>query len=532
MKKLAVLICIIIVIMAFPFSAAAADMPVDGSKLIPQEILAQLPLEKGDRVFPMYFCRLYTTFAKCDSIDDLELVPDICVVLSQDETFTKYEVWDGVCSEGTVVDYSNSGLIQAYLTDDIIRLIDPNIQVSAAYILFDNDSGSTGSAVYYKTNLGDFVYHSEWHNGTHLFSLEAFLAYQRAIYREAVVENMEQGPMIGGVYTWLWDLSAYDFTSEDFDPYAKFPLKEKDAAYLEQEQLLVHIAVDLTLLAGALLVALILLRMKKPEWKIRARWFILAFAVLTAGLLLWDCFLQNGVLVRDFASNFLTEGMPQTQVEGLVGSPESDANVQWPRVEYDLPFGHHFYLVYTENSTVQELREYERTYPLRGWLLPALLGLVALLELAMYLLACKLGKRDTSDSRRLVLRLLVVFLCVVLAVNVLDHYVFRAIFPELYVRRGMTPTEILQIMGKWQYSTYSSLEGDVYQNQWDLFFRNTLTVTYRETENGSYAESCHISGLGDPTDLTWFKTVFLAAVAAAELLIYRKLRRQSRNTAA
>lgn len=77
-----------------------------------------------------------------------------------------------------------------------------------------------GTAVYYKTNKGDYVYFNHLSIGEYLFPIEAFCAYQRAILDEA----LQYPDRVGSVsYSQVWDLSPYDFKADTFNLHAEIP---------------------------------------------------------------------------------------------------------------------------------------------------------------------------------------------------------------------------------------------------------------------------------------------------------------------
>ena len=116
-------------------------------------------------------------------------------------------------------DYRDS-FLHEFQIGDAIRSISPDIIIRSVYFL-SGKAHYTGSAIFYKTNLGNYVYFSDNASAATnnlLFSEDAFWEYQEAYY--ATKNSMADG---GAGSSDLWDLSAYDYHSPNFNPNAPFP---------------------------------------------------------------------------------------------------------------------------------------------------------------------------------------------------------------------------------------------------------------------------------------------------------------------
>lgn len=521
MKKLLAIVCLLLMAAALIFPADAAEAAqAEDSSTIPGEILARLPLKKGDEVVRVYSIPIFSSFANFDSIEAIvNYATTSYCVRSADGTYAAYRLRDGECIRLKNNFWSRNAM-EAYLAGQIIKHIDPNIVVENTYFL--SGDYAEGSAIYYKTNRGDYVLYST----KYLFSAEAFFAYQRTVYNEDVV-TCPDGPPIGGPMRGFWDLSAYDFTSETFDPHAEFPMRSITAAYRKHGRLLGYVALDIGLTAAVILLSIVLLGQKRPRLLCVKVWqFLLIFLVISGCLLLADQLCWGGVLTRDFTSSFLEEGMTQNQVNTLIGNQKIRTDMRFSyMMACDLPFDEHFYIVLDEDDSVCSIYESERTYPLRGWLLPALLAEIALLEAVIYLILRK-QSRGTVDRARCILavRLLLIFLGIVLVANALDLYVLPTYFPEYYVHEGMTNEELFEFMQ----GSARTLDDGV--REYDLLSGKVLTV---ESEShyqlGSKVISCRISGFGDSSCLRFVLPFTIAAAAVAELVVYLFLRKRIRQ---
>ena len=122
--------------------------------------------------------------------------------------------------DGTVVslagDMSTNQKAIKFLQDNTVATkIPAGAEIYETYYLSGENSYS-GTAIYYKTNKGDFVYYSHYAVGDseYLFPVKDFCEYQRAIYDEMG----KYADLDGGVdISQLWDLTRYDIHSEDFN---------------------------------------------------------------------------------------------------------------------------------------------------------------------------------------------------------------------------------------------------------------------------------------------------------------------------
>lgn len=160
MKKLIILLCILFSLSTLVSSARAENIePQEDSTNISEETLALLPLEEGDQVVRVYVTYLAIVFAHCRSIDELWLsdisVSDYYVVTSADGTITVYVIKNGEIRNLGPENWVHR-IMDIYLKGEVIHLVHPDISVKSSYYLAG--SSFTGQAIYYKTNLGDYVY--------------------------------------------------------------------------------------------------------------------------------------------------------------------------------------------------------------------------------------------------------------------------------------------------------------------------------------------------------------------------------------
>lgn len=534
MKKLVLILTVLLLLGSLVFGGSASEQEeCPDSSVVSDEILAQLDLQEGDQVARYYHVdSIFRAFEEYENIHQLLAgngkvrVETGYVVYTPDETVAFYLMQDGELQESSITFFKD--LWDVYWNEDVIQKVSADIEVYRAYIVTNEGPGCVEDMIYYETNKGDYVYFTEkWYNvdeyGEYLFAAEQFHAWCKAIIHYNIVANKEAA-MIGGLeYTW-WDRTEYDIKSENFSPNAEFPRMEKKVQYLLQEQVVWRIFTDALILAAVVTIALLLHRRKA----VSARVLLAIFLGISVFLVALDYLLLDGMLMRDFLSTFVKEGMNQAQVERLMGEPLRNVSYSGQSMEYGLPGDYFFYVDYDAAGTVTKTWEFDRTYPLRGMMLPAFLAWLALLIAAMYAVLRKWGKAGCLSSHtKLILRCVLVFLACLLVMNLLGHYVLRSLFPELYVYRGMEHTTIF-----WMFHDYPRTWIDVDTTAYDLLLGNTLTIqddrnVTVETVVGltNPIKSCHISGFGDPTYLQLCRPILLILSAVAALWFARKGKR-------
>ena len=245
---------------------AQHDVAVGDSSNISEDILAQLPLEEGDRVVRIYNISILSDFSLNDNIDDLLQNFDPQVIYAVESITGErnaYGFWGGVCvqmrhHDGFYV------LLETYLNNSAIELLDPNIVVEQSYY-FMGETNYNGSAIYYKTNLGDYVYYrcmKHGFNGEYLFTSDAFFSaikltcqMERELYKEPVVGGSGNDELESYI-------SAYKIGSDHFDPNAEFPSREDQS---NQWLVPVGITLGVCLLSAATIAALRFRRKKQAQ---------------------------------------------------------------------------------------------------------------------------------------------------------------------------------------------------------------------------------------------------------------------------
>ena len=240
MKKILAVFCVcFMIISAFSPVCVSSASSVDYSQHISDDILAQLPLKEGDIVFPEYIGAIYSYFGHYNNIDEVidrfvvkkpEAV--IYVVLSQDGSRACYKLYQGEYVKKPTNSPHYFYYLDTFLEGEELKQIDPDIQIEYAYY-FNGETDRAGTAIYYKTNLGDYVFYVAKGSpitGKYLLSAEAFFTLHKTYYETSRLIYGDNHPVGGGSIAEM-DLSAYQIGSPNFDPNAPFPVPKDNESH-------------------------------------------------------------------------------------------------------------------------------------------------------------------------------------------------------------------------------------------------------------------------------------------------------------
>lgn len=237
MKRVCSLICLLFLMLAMVLPVNAEETAKsEDSVTIPEDILACLDMETVDTVFRVYaFTDSFLGFATYDDIDG------VLANAAESQLQIYYFVQDKQ-REAASYTYDGAKLIQTgnqfgwmsdwfaihnEQTETILEKVSADIAVENVYYLRYSGWSDSWSAVYYKTNLGDYVYiRSEQKD--YLMRVDQFVVMQNVMLdRYELIWDRLAGMLGPGIVVTPEsapvDLSPYDITSPDFDPHA--PLK-------------------------------------------------------------------------------------------------------------------------------------------------------------------------------------------------------------------------------------------------------------------------------------------------------------------
>lgn len=260
MKKVITLFTVLVLVISmlcFPIHATDDLNPMDSRYLSPQ-ILEKFDLDETELLVKCYASVITWDFNDYTNIDEI-LANAFGVVYLQKKfsdpvlyasEFDKNGEWiEGIPTGVNGVNFYQQTLHELQ-TGEAIKTISADITVQSLYYLW-GENNRMGTAIYYETNMGDYVYYRQHGVGELLFPAEAFFEYQKAICETMFAyPDANSGSEIGNP----WDLSVYDYRSPDFNPNTPFP---KQASTTPAESSIDPILLWTGIAAGVLLLATI-----------------------------------------------------------------------------------------------------------------------------------------------------------------------------------------------------------------------------------------------------------------------------------
>ena len=108
----------------------------------------------------------------------------------------------------------------------------------------------------------------------------------------------------------------------------------------------------------------------------KIRYYLLIFVLIIASILVMDLLVWDGVLLRDFKTNFVHEGMSLDEAEEILGEPQKEISAGIGNLKvYQMPFGREFHVGYWNEPVVEFFKEpyYSPVWRWRGYILPLII---------------------------------------------------------------------------------------------------------------------------------------------------------------
>ena len=125
---------------------------------------------------------------------------------------------------------------------------------------------------------------------------------------------------------------------------------------------------------------------------------LLIFVLIVMSIILMDAHFGDSLLMKDFLTLFVREGMEAEKVTELLGNSLGDVGSGACVLEYALPFEHRFYVTLTYDTRVLHVSEGPDPYPFRGFLLPVIILGAAVLEMGTYFLIIHCQKKKQMNE--------------------------------------------------------------------------------------------------------------------------------------
>ncbi len=250
MKRIMVILCLLLTIIAvMPLTIHAeetmkkeeliskitensAGMNEYSSKYVSKEILNILDTEGSNNVVKIYNIPIVYAFSEYGGIDEImkskHVLQTLYAIVSNKNVLSVQSITDDMKSvkmndEQYICDAET---LSAFLNQKGLDKISSDITVKNVYYLW-GESNHQGTALYYETNKGDYVYYKYYLTGgkEYLFPAADLFELMKAVYGKMDADTPPGGINIGGV----WDLSPYDINANTFNRNAKIPIGNDNA---------------------------------------------------------------------------------------------------------------------------------------------------------------------------------------------------------------------------------------------------------------------------------------------------------------
>lgn len=198
---------------------------IDDSKNISIDTEKQLMCNENDHVVRIFNVSLLNLFTKYNNMQDVikteaSTIQIIYRITTSDGAITYKTIKDGQTYKMVDDFYVDNKSLQAFNRyDEIIKNALPDVVVNNVYFLW-SELNFSGTAIYYETNEGDFVYHFSSRTlgeDEYLFPVEKFCDVQKTVLNEL----SKSTEIMYGSYTIdisnVIDLSKYNINSDQFN---------------------------------------------------------------------------------------------------------------------------------------------------------------------------------------------------------------------------------------------------------------------------------------------------------------------------
>ena len=213
-RMISLLFALVLVMLPMTMASAEEPTPVEDSTYVSEEIRDLLGAPEDATVTQMYNTQIFLVFGARDTIENVLAWPKMQVyyhIEMPDGTWMNKVIMDGEAFE-LEMNIQHPKAMEVYKSGCMLDLLGEDTVAENIYYL-SGESSYTGTAIYYRTNKGDYVYCLWTDIGECFFPAEAFFATMNRILEESA----KYGHMDGGVdLSNVLDLSAYQLDSPTF----------------------------------------------------------------------------------------------------------------------------------------------------------------------------------------------------------------------------------------------------------------------------------------------------------------------------
>ncbi|MBE6960672.1 MAG: hypothetical protein E7448_08145 [Ruminococcaceae bacterium] len=257
-QMLSVMLALLLILLPMTLVCAQGNDQGQDSADVSDAHRSLLGVPEDATVIRMYNTPVMFVFSELDTIEAV-------LAGSKMQIIYYVEMPDGTVkeltlSEGEAYEMDESAFtpqaIEAFKDGHVLDLIGEEVTVQNVYYL-TGESSRAGTAIYYRTDKGDYVYYNYWELGECFFTAETF----GKLMDEIVEEKAKNGHLDGGMgMIGDWDLSAFRIDSPTFNLNAQLPGTETQP---ENHSVWIWAGIAVVIVAAAVASGVILWKKRK-----------------------------------------------------------------------------------------------------------------------------------------------------------------------------------------------------------------------------------------------------------------------------
>ena len=218
---LSVLLALVVILLPITVTYAEEAVETEDSANVSDVYRRLLGVSEEATVIRMYNTHVIGGFSDFDTIEAVlanSKMQIIYYVVMPDGTVKELTVSEGIVYE-TNASVVRSQAMEVYKNGSVLDLIGEEVTVQNVYYL-TGESSHSGTAIYYRTDKGDFVYYIQTNLGECFFPVETFNQLMDQIVEE---QSKNGNSNIGMGIIGEWDVSSFQIGSPTFNLNAQLP---------------------------------------------------------------------------------------------------------------------------------------------------------------------------------------------------------------------------------------------------------------------------------------------------------------------